>query len=719
MKTQKYSTRLFKFILEGTIIFATVFCFFFFCGNISQAAIKPSTNSAENDNQRIIQEVAATYYLKGDNIQYESQRRDQYVSPEDINSQSASYFVCSGFTYATYYNAFGMVIPENTTKINAYGKSFFGQSGHEDVVVYEETEHQNNVANANYHDSILNQLKVGDIISYYYSDSGHAALVYDFNYSNGNKTEAIILHSTTNYDKTSTKLSKGLSWNNAAPNPITGVDEGTVQYTDLRNILNMSKNARNFTIYRPLALANDDQIYNLVNCDGTGTNINNYTCTSQTSTFDQKDSSLSRITYKGIQIEKTVDVFNGSVVEPGDTLTYTISITNNSDSEYNNISLVESIPTDLVVAENGSSILNWNVDTIPASTTYRKNYRVKVKNDKSLIGKKIISKGTVANIPSSTVTNTIGYNLNTTEKTAIESAYNDLKNTYSGINLIDKIYQKSLGYSLELTDLKLAAHHNTGNDSNNIKNLNQNCNSYFESTNSDALLNTVWGLYEGRNEILNQDHPLAKNVLNNYYSALFTEYQDASTCSIKSISLKNWETANTGTPETANRSERSVRIYPETLKTGDILLYANTGSKKDKEDSVTKENGIYAFIWIEDQNNGGNFYGANSLADGSQLNKISGTNGIGSNNLQTLFGKDYYVILRPSITMTTKKQIDNHTEADIAVPDTGIQSDNNDLKSSESFIIIISLTATLIIAKAIIFYIIKINSKHNISFNKQ
>ena len=105
--------------------------------------------------------------------------------------------------------------------------------------------------------------------------------------------------------------------------------------------------------------------------------------------------------------------------------------------------------------------------------------------------------------------------------------------------------------------------------------------------------------------------------------------------------------------------------------------------------------------------------------DGSQLNKISGTNGIGSNNLQTLFGKDYYVILRPSITMTTKKQIDNHTEADIAVPDTGIQSDNNDLKSSESFIIIISLTATLIIAKAIIFYIIKINSKHNISFNKQ
>ena len=264
----------------------------------------------------------------------------------------------------------------------------------------------------------------------------------------------------------------------------------------------------------------------LVNCDGTGTNINNYTCTSQTSTFDQKDSSLSRIAYKGIQIEKTVDVFNGSVVEPGDTLTYTISITNNSDSEYNNISLVESIPTDLVVAENGSSILNWNVDTIPASTTYRKNYRVKVKNDKSLIGKKIISKGTVANIPSSTVTNTIGYNLNTTEKTAIESAYNDLKNTYSGINLIDKIYQKSLGYSLELTDLKLAAHHNTGNDSNNIKNLNQNCNSYFESTNSDALLNTVWGLYEGRNEILNQDHPLAKNVLNNYYSALFTEYQE-------------------------------------------------------------------------------------------------------------------------------------------------------------------------------------------------
>ena len=647
-----------KFIVIAIIMFfvATGFCVL--NSTVSQATIIPSESGAENDNQRIVQEVAKAYYLKGDNIQYEGARRNQYGAPEEVTSQSASYLVCSGFTYATYYNAFNLVTPEVTIKINAYGRDFYQKLGHEDVVLYEGAEHQNKITSETYHDDILNLLQVGDIISYYRGDGGHATLVYDFKYdNNGRKTEAIILHSTSNFIKTTNKLSHGLSWNDAAPNSITGVDEGTVQYSDLTHLINWTKSASNFTIYRPLAQASAG-VYNRVSCTGTGSNIDNITCSSERSPLTQKESSLARLAYPGIQIEKTVDAFNGSVVEPGDTLTYTISITNNSNAEYKNIPITENIPTDLVSSNTGASQLKWTISSIPAGATYHQSYSVKVKNDTTLKGREIISTGNVANIPSATVTNTIGRNLTSEEKSKIVTSYNSLRTTHTGIDLINQIYVSALEQDLGLTHLKLAAHHNTDSNSDSVKERNRVCNPYFETTSSGALLNSVWGSTAGRNEILNQEHILAKNVLNHYYSVVNVSYQDTTTCLTKvegvvTAAPKNWGLSNTGSPDTANRSDRAMRVYPETLQTGDILLYANTGSTMEGKDPVTKENGTYAFIWIENSDGvSGNFYGVNSLVDGTPLNQISGVNNKSANNLQTLFGKDYYVILRPSLTMT-------------------------------------------------------------------
>lgn len=90
----------------------------------------------------------------------------------------------------------------------------------------------------------------------------------------------------------------------------------------------------------------------------------------------------------------------------------------------------------------------------------------------------------------------------------------------------------------------------------------------------------------------------------------------------------------------ANRTDRQDRVYPETLRTGDVLLYANTN------DGVTKESGTYAFIYLND-----NFYGINSLIDGSAQNVVYAKNSGEANTLWTLFAKDYYVILRPSQTI--------------------------------------------------------------------
>lgn len=107
MKNKK--SNFYKLLRTFIFVFITMHCLVL-PQNPSLATIKPSEISTENDNQKIIQEIASAYYRKGDNIQYESQRRSQYISPEDITNQYASYLVCSGFTYATYYNAFNMDI---------------------------------------------------------------------------------------------------------------------------------------------------------------------------------------------------------------------------------------------------------------------------------------------------------------------------------------------------------------------------------------------------------------------------------------------------------------------------------------------------------------------------------------------------------------------------------------------------------------------------------
>ncbi len=633
--------------------------FLFLCVSqrqISMAAIMPSANGATNNNQRIVQEVAKAFYLKGDKIQYEGSRSNQFVAPEDITEQSSSYMVCSWFTFAVYYNAFGLVIPQTTSKINSYGKSYYGKTGHSDVVLFRDltTLSTSTADKKAFKSELLTKLQVGDVITYFDSvkNKGHATLVYDFEYdATGNKTNAIILHSTSNWVKGISKLTNGIGWNSKAPNSITGIDEGTVQYIKLDSIINGAVGKKDyFTVYRPLAInKNNNRSYNRVACGGSGA-IDKITCSSELSTFEQKTSSSARLQYPGIQIEKTVDAFNGNVVEPGDTLTYDIAITNNSNANYQNISIIENIPSSLISADGGAAQLNWTIGTIRAGATYHHKYSVKVKEDESLEGQEIISTGSVAGIPSATITNTIGRNLNSEEKTAVVAAYNNLKNTYRGAELIDKIYETAMDYSLNLKNAKLWAHHNKSGNSANIKNGNINCNPYYEASDSGALLKNQSGSYNGKNAMLNAQHKLAKNVLSNYYSALVFTYEDITSCSYKNVLPKFWS-AYKDDPAAAELSDRATRVYPESLQTGDVLIYANTGTTKEGEDSVTHENGTYAFIWIEDGTGGGNFYGVNSLASGTALNMISGVNNGTANSLQTLFGKDYYAILRPSLTI--------------------------------------------------------------------
>ena len=122
------------------------------------------------------------------------------------------------------------------------------------------------------------------------------------------------------------------------------------------------------------------------------------------------------------------------------------------------------------------------------------------------------------------------------------------------------------------------------------------------------------------------------------------------------------------------------------LKLGDILIYQNKNdsiysliNKALVKKDITYEEGEYAYIYIEGQGfvgvNLGNDGVSNTKDDRNEFNsKYYSDNNLelylrAKNpseerleivNLQTLFGKDYYVILRPSLCFDFKEKINKN-----------------------------------------------------------
>jgi len=134
---------------------------------------------------------------------------------------------------------------------------------------------------------------------------------------------------------------------------------------------------------------------------------------------------------------------------------------------------------------------------------------------------------------------------------------------------------------------------------------------------------------------------------------------------------------------------RRHHINPKTFKTGDILIYKNHNDavySVDKDNKLNKtyityESGEYAYIYIE----GKGFIGYNLGDDGKEntkdnRNEFNAKYYIDNNlvlypksknpnedelenaNIQSLFSKDYYVILRPSLAFNFGNNVTNKNE---------------------------------------------------------
>ena len=152
-------------------------------------------------------------------------------------------------------------------------------------------------------------------------------------------------------------------------------------------------------------------------------------------------------------------------------------------------------------------------------------------------------------------------------------------------------------------------------------------------------------------------------VLSDYYGGLYTTDNGI-------VYIKNWE--NMVYPE--SRSQRADTVYKDNFKTGDILIYKNTQDPEGKDVTYQKEDGIYYLIYIDEESkitvDGEEFCGFIGINEDGKMNKIT----TDYTSLQTLLGKDYYAILRPSMTMDlVKMKLDvnysttNKTNQDVTV----------------------------------------------------
>lgn len=409
--------------------------------------------------------MAKAYQRQGSQIQYDSYRKNLALTPEDATSQHINYTVCSGFTYQIYKNALDINFYDYTQELLDFAKKNY-KTSKKYVIHYSAKSSKNDetvikkgqaAAYLKYVNDKVGKLKPGDLIVYEdETNFGHVVMFMGFS-AKGDGSMIVIQAGGYNYNFTE---------------QIDGFEEkGAITQTYLHDRLNkvLSENLiKRFAVIRIVTEENQcikkvDDKYNF-----------------ETDSCEISDSAESRLKYKGIDIEKTVDKIvdkNGKVssssiyASTGDRITYSIKIKNNSDKSYDNLVVAETIDKSLVELEKDNE-LSRKVN-IKAGEEKVIKYTVKVKPGTN--GKIIKSIGKVANIPSSTIEVLVGKKISSSDANKVCTSFinNINSNTIKSVErqYINDIYSDkkvgigiNLGLNNKVTNLNII-----GNDSKQTK----------------------------------------------------------------------------------------------------------------------------------------------------------------------------------------------------------------------------------------------------------
>ena len=569
--------------------------------------------------------TALAYVAQGNQVQYDSYRKNFYATPEDATSQHIVYTVCSGFTYQAYYQALGVKLPDTTEKMLAFAKDNFNNENYGGyVLAYYDSDSSNNIPDvfstsglgtesSGYNENLVAEwskfVQPGDLVVY----SGHVMLVEKIDGSNIRLAEATRGDMKYDYVKHEDKYEE-------ADRPTLKSDVSLKAKLKLRYEEN---DIIELAVIRPI-IKNGDS-YSYLSQTGSESNLqyNEIEFVPQIS-----DATKSRMKYQDIDIEKIAIIENNPgqqiLANVGEEITYKLTIKNNSSNDYSKFNVVEFIDSNVEVVDNGngtlsSNKLQWNDIVVKAGKFVEITYKVKIPLDKNLFGKIIVSEGKVDNIATSRIETYIGNKFTTEEKNKILNVDLSKVDSYEN-NFINDIYYQAFGVDLGL-----------GNIKNNLDII-----SY------DKKISYGGGdkLSVKRTKV--NDVPVAKYIYNNFYglrtfagvSTKVNNERDCPDSSLVRITL-NWN--NYPTYELNDRARDLTR---DMLDDGDIvLLYTNDGETKVVGGACpTEELENRAYIYLNGEL-------VRKLEDGS-FEKIVGDEL--TVFLRNIMG-DNYVVLKPSL----------------------------------------------------------------------
>ena len=602
---------------------------------------KAEVKYTTNDKRKAVVETAEAYFKKGSYYQYDNYRENKYSSPEEANNNNNIYAVCSSFINQIYYNSFNLTsIPYLSTNFIEYAKKYYEEKTNQ------YSKESDNKADGKYilkyYDTVpkftnleqvikdwSNFLEPGDIIIVNYkfiNNMGHTIMVYDVDKTNHKVT--IIENNGKTYDINTY---------------IDSYEEnGSISKHDLYDYFKKFYiNSEGTPLIKQLAIVRYI------------TDDNKYLSTAGNELIlGMNTSAITRLKYPKMNITKSASVSNkdgnklGSMsVNLGDTITYTISIQNNSNADYSNLIIYEYPDSIVTILDNlnnySDNKLSWTISKIKAGETYTIKYKVLVPDNSSLNGKIIHSTGKVGNILNTDIYHYVGKSLPSKDKTKLYEIYQN-SNSFSDLNYINYIY-KQIGYDINLNNI-------------DIKDI-------IEYQNDNSLLVKNTKIKESN---------ASKMIFGNYYGLAVAANDDVNGQKIHA--WKAWrnrkDDMTVQTVDTkevmANHANRAKTINKNILEVGDIILVKAAGVQK-------------SYIYIN------NSLLVRKSQNGSFENYTDKNLDV---FLRDLIGKNY-VILRPALGQLNRIKEPNNDKKDNETINNNDKKDNetisnNDKKDNET-----------------------------------
>ena len=666
-----------------------------------------------NEAVSAVKQSIQAWYMRGSNRQYNSSKNTYSIlrHPEDSTSQDTGYSVCSGFTNDVWMETFGFKssndgigdnTPAGSENYCIEARQYLDEKGcqtsnhtkkgciGEFLVYYENTEdnksyfyNPNGLSTSDIRklSNFLKVLQPGDIVSY----NGHAVVIYDFKYdTKGNKIDALIFESVSRGEYVKTKI----DFNNVRLHQL--------YYYKAKKSNNNLLDLNTTSSYMPYEGTvtwrwfSADKIFvkdGKINCQKEMCSItrayykgsNNEAVLNYNVEWPQQiNTSKARNELPGIFIHKTSSKNDNDSVILGDTITYAIRIQNNSDmvkvkgqtqgTNYKNIHVVETLPSEVSFVTStvegsqegtyneSNRTISWDISSLNSGEIIILRYKVKIdKNTNNLnhtikANGKVYKKNSNNYITTGTVQHEIIQTTSATDEKYLNCYNKRVKEGDESLNLIQKTYECVYG-----TDLGFSLNKFSKSSDNMLdKLIEKPKNNPSKGENNIIRLNT------------SEDRKIyADMILNNYWGGLvITNYSS----SYNYYLLPRWRSNGKG--NIIGDMKRAKTIMSSHLKTGDVLIYYYNRDNTNNNSKFTKENGLYAYIYLN-----GYFVGINHKEKTTQRNKFTKEYYSDNNlaydkylytgnkayydyaNYQSIMGKDSYVILRPEKVITEVSSI--------------------------------------------------------------